>query len=165
MKVIFLDFDGVMNSISWYKRRAELGLDKDLPFLQRSTYELDVTQVKMMSDFVIETGAAVVVSSSWRILHPIEELNEVVKLCGWEAPPFLDITPRSTKGFRGDEINAWLTDPTKRHVELTEPITHYVIFDDDSDFHPDQPFIHTTWERGLELHHIDGAREILAKLV
>ncbi len=117
----------------------------------------------MMSDFAIEMNAAVVVSSSWRILHPVEELREILQAAGWEAPPVIDITPRSQKGFRGDEVNAWLNDSTKRHVELSEPITHYVIFDDDSDFHPDQPFVHTSWEHGLQEAHLDLARGILLR--
>lgn len=164
MKILFLDFDGVLNSLDWYKRRAELGMTPPQDsFLHRSHYELDETKVKMISDFVKDTGVTVVVSSSWRILHSLQELRDIVKACGWDASEFLDITPRSEKGFRGDEINAWLNDSSKRHVEILEPITHYVIFDDDGDFYPDQLLVKTSWEHGLIEDHLNKAREILTK--
>ena len=156
MKVIFLDFDGVLNSMKWYKRRKEMGMEIPTSFLHRSQYELDEAAVKMMSDFVKEVQASVVVSSSWRILHPIEELREIVKVCGWDAPEFIDVTPRSEKGFRGGEVGQWLK-------QTYHTIQSHVIFDDDGDFYPDQPLVKTSWELGLEQHHIDQAREILLK--
>lgn len=161
MKIVFLDFDGVLNSLEWSKRRYELGMEIPTSFMQRGVQELDNNAVKMVSDFVKEVGASVVVSSSWRILHSIEELRQIVAACGWDAPEFIDVTPRSQKGFRGDEVNTWLTDSTKRNIEILEPITHHVIFDDDGDFYPDQPLIKTSWELGIEQHHIARARQIL----
>lgn len=163
MKILFLDFDGVMNSLDWYKRRAAMGMETPTTFFQRDVHELDNAKVKMISDFVQQFCLTVVVSSSWRILHPIQELRDIVKVCGWDAPDFVDTTPRSQKGFRGDEVRAWLNDPSKRHIEILEPITHHVIFDDDGDFYPDQPLVKTSWELGLEQRHLDKAREILSR--
>ena len=156
MKVIFLDFDGVLNSQQWmdFLREEHHITVEDLGMLQRSEMELDPDKVKLINDFATETGAKIVISSSWRILHPLNELCEMLLAAGIseENLPF-DITPITVKQHRGREIEFWLSS----HPDCT----HYVIFDDSSDFYPNQPLVKTTWDMGLLEGHIDIARGIL----
>lgn len=151
MRVIFLDFDGVLNSAEWMKHLHNTK-EKFDSFLQRSYKELDPIKVKMMSEFAIEQQASIVVSSSWRILHPLHELCDILLHNGMteEALPKA-VTPHFGN-FRGDEVNLWL--------QQNPQYNSHVIFDDDGDFHKDQPLVKTTWETGLQEAHIDLARGI-----
>ena len=59
--------------------------------------------------------------------------------------------------MRGDEVQAWLDDDDKKCGENHT----YVIFDDDSDFHPDQPLIKCNPACGLTLKDVIKAVDIL----
>lgn len=61
MKVIFLDIDGVLNYTNfWYKRRLEF--EKTGKFGPN----FDEEKIKLLSEIVSETGAKIVLSSTWR---------------------------------------------------------------------------------------------------
>ena len=67
MKVIFLDIDGVLNSTKWFDLCRELkAKDPDYVFP-----ELDTVAISNLNWVIRETGALVVVSSSWRWTHPL----------------------------------------------------------------------------------------------
>lgn len=156
MKVIFLDFDGVLNNQAWMDHLKEKWniTPEQLSMFKRDAIELDPSRVKMMSDFAKQSNAKIVISSSWRIHHSLDELQEFLRSNGMdeEVLPF-DITPITVKQHRGTEVNFWLGS----HPECT----HYVIFDDSTDFFPNQPLVLTTWDGGLCEGHIDIARGIL----
>lgn len=151
-RIIFLDFDGVLNCLPWMKQLSESG-EVFTSFLARSFKELDPARVKLVSDLAEEVNAGIIVSSSWRILHPLHEICDILKANGMAE----DVLPRGVTpkhgSFRGDEVNLWLSQ--------NPHITTHVIFDDDGDFHPGQPLVQTSWEEGLCAAHIDIAREIL----
>jgi len=153
MKILFLDFDGVINSSSWIRQVHEKRSNDDWSFMSRNHEEFDPSLVQMICDLVNETQATVVVSSSWRILHTLEEINEFLIDAGWSVDLPIDITPRTARGFRGDEVEMWL----KEHPEVLA----HVIIDDDGDFHPHQPLVQTHWDTGVEKCHIDRAKAIL----
>jgi hypothetical protein len=154
-KVIFLDFDGVLNSVKWMTKLHESG-EKFTSFLSRSFKELDPAAVKLVSDLAVETNSAIIVSSSWRILHPLHEICDILAANGMNE----NVLPRGTTphhgNFRGDEVRLWLSQ--NPHIGV------HVIFDDDGDFHPDQPLVKTSWEEGLLEAHIDIARGILLNI-
>lgn len=57
MKVIFLDVDGVLNSIGWMKKN-----DGN----KHGNCEINPENVKMLKEIVDKTGAKIVLSSTWR---------------------------------------------------------------------------------------------------
>lgn len=154
MKVIFLDIDGVLNSRAYDKTRS---------LTEQSN--IDETRLPLVKKIVDETGARIVLSSTWR-----EHWCADTKLCDSDGVYINDVfakfglriydkTPDLGHGFdRPDEITAWL-----KYAE--EPIESFVILDDynygwgklsDS-------FVKTNpvFGRGLENEHVKAAIEIL----
>lgn len=116
MKVIFLDFDGVI-CVGWNTDGDEYG----------QAFRKDY--VENLREVVEKTGAKIVVSSSWRTMG----LNRLKTM--WELRDMpgevIDRTP-SLWTQRGEEIAEYLRE---------NPCDKYVIIDDDSDFLPEQkPF-------------------------
>ena len=137
MKVIFLDFDGVITiPPKWY-------LQADL--------------IKNVKKIVDETGAKIVVSSSWRRENVKETINDMIgktkrcprnKMLYWLIDNIYDVTSWfSDKKYngtgRGGEIQTWLD----KHPE----VDNYVIIDDDGDMFDEQlyHFVQTNYEDGL----------------
>lgn len=153
MKTIFLDFDGVLNNADFFWRLKEHQKANQL-FMTRGSEELDPEKVKLISDFALEMDATIVVSSSWRILHSLSELQDFLKDVGMDERVLpISVTPQHEKGFRGTEVRSWL--------EQNPHVTNYVIFDDDGDFYPSQRLVQTSWDTGLLPIHIDAAGKIL----
>ena len=122
MKILFLDVDGVLNSLNTTNF-------KDL-------YPLDPYMAFLIGRIQLQTGCEVVLSSSWR--HHPEGVENVSK----RVVQLLDVTP-SVGEYRGHEIEAWL----QEHPEVTK----YAILDDDADMLVYQApnFFKTTFEEGL----------------
>lgn len=136
MRYLFLDIDGVLNHETWYR---------DVVYPNRSDYIggrdkyilscFDPECVKRVNTILAETGARLVVSSSWRIDDKLKGDFERVGL-----PTDFDITP----------IMRWYYDNVTRGMEIeeflkTHPCENYVILDDDMDFTKEQldnHFIH-----------------------
>lgn len=152
MKVVFLDFDGVLNNDKWI-HAVFASTKKYISYQERQQDEINPAKVKLIDDFVNEFDAQIVVSSSWRITHTLDELNVFLTNSGMTRKA-IDVTPRDYRGYRGAEVKAWL----RAHPE----VTHYVIFDDDRDFDPDQNFVNTSWSTGVEPEHINEARKYLS---
>lgn len=141
-RVLFLDFDGVMNSVQWAirtKQRGIWGIDPDtIPHLQR---------------IVDETDCVIVVSSTWRIGTPTSELRGRLIAAGMRHPcPVVDRTPVLRDKLRGDEVAQWL--------EWMGPDS-YVCLDDDSDFLPGQNLVKTDGQVGLTAGDADMCISIL----
>ncbi len=152
MKILFLDIDGVLNSIDYYTE-----LDKHVTdsVFDRLSDDLNPVAVDLLKEFVVEYDIDIVISSTWRKLFSIAELKDLFALVGWEGIPIIDVTPLSRNGFRGDEILEWI-EPFKNEVE------QYLILDDDSDFTPQQKkenFIHTNGLTGLLQKHIEQMKQ------
>ena len=95
-KVIFLDIDGVMNSHDTCTDH-ELGL----------VSWLDAKNVAILNAIAQATGAAVVVSSTWRLTMPFDELCATFVAAGCVAE-IVGITPDIDARRRDHEIQAWL---------------------------------------------------------
>jgi len=147
IKIIFLDFDGVLNS--WQSIR-----ENRIPDLFHC---LDAYHVERLNRIVIATGAVVVVSSSWRIIHPIVELRESLVKAGFKGV-VSDRTPR-LPGERKDEIIEWINSHRDVH-----DVTSFVAIDDDSDANIEGHFVKTDFETGLQDDHVEKAISILGSL-
>lgn len=153
MNLIFLDFDGVMNSIrTTISRITETKNYRS--FMERHQQELDPVAVRLVGRLAEEVNAKVIISSSWRKIHSLDEINVMLDFHG--GPQAIDVTPSVPSGFRGDEVDLFL----RQHPELFDPmVDKYVIFDDDRDFHQTQPFIHVNLANGFGLEHFVKALE------
>lgn len=147
-KFIFLDIDGVLNSI-------------DLSVAQQATerapksrlHDIDPVRVGLLKWVVDMTNANIVISSTWRTGRTAEWFVGFFEALNWCNPPIVGVTPISN-GIRGDEINEYLTLNGQEECK-------YVILDDDSDFHENQPFIHVDRIAGLSLKHTIACIDIL----
>lgn len=119
MKVIFLDIDGVLNSRAYDRKRN-----------WNEQTDIDETRLPLVKKIVDETGAKIVLSSTWR-----EHWSKDPTLCDGDGVyinktfakfglEVFDKTPDlGIKFDRPDEINLWL--------ETTqEAIEGFVIIDD-----------------------------------
>jgi len=137
MKVIFLDFDGVIT----------------IP----PKWHINANKIKYIKQIVDTTGAKIVVSSSWRRENIKETINDMIgktkrcprnKMLYWLIDNIYDVTSWfSDKNYngtgRGGEIQTWLDN----HSE----VNNYVIIDDDGDMLDSQlyHFVQTNYEDGI----------------
>lgn len=172
MKVIFLDIDGVLNHEKWYKKRMSLKdtigskeWSEHYPF-----YEFDPESVHRLNKIIDETGAKVVVSSTWRHGRSVQDLQYILERVGFIGE-IIDKTPslnarigQESAGYtvpRGCEIDWWLKSKKfqrinwskERQIEYIEKseVKNYIIIDDDSDmlYSQSEHFVKTSWDEGL----------------
>lgn len=157
MKVIFLDFDGVITTSA-------------------SNWNLSLEKMRLVKRIVDETGAKIVISSSWR-RYTLEQTIESITTIG---NPFVNdvpfLMPEEVVGvtarmyafkhgaaerhygvFRGVEI--------KQYLDEHQEIENYVILDDDSDMLLSQQknFIKTDSSGGITEKDAEKAIRILNK--
>lgn len=119
MKIIFLDIDGVLNSREYDKRR-------DLTKLTN----IDETRLPFVKQIVDETGAVIVLSSTWRTHWNSDRdkcdeagvyITDIFSKYGMDI---YDKTPDlGYSADRHDEIKQYMT-------ELGEDVENFVIVDD-----------------------------------
>lgn len=149
MKVLFIDFDGVLNTDKYICSFAEFGLI------------IDPTKMNLLKQIIDVTNAKIVLSTSWREHWDIEpqncdnigiEINSIFEQYGLHI---LDKTP-ILNCCREDEIAAWL--------ESNPQITNFVILDDrflDSELIRGH-FVKTSgYSKGLDEASADKVIEIL----
>lgn len=162
-KIVFLDMDGVLNSRDWNRRRPSV--DKTSWLKRCWQYDIDPVCAKLLHDLLIDTDAHVVISSTWRILNTYEQVAGYIKdvIPEFESERVIGATVKNLPAEyrdnlikrvgRGDEVNYWM--------EQNDFTGNYVIFDDDSDFHEDQPFVWVSHDFGLKAAHCETARQYL----
>ncbi len=79
MKVIFLDFDGVLNSEEFFIMSHHSADDKKG---WTETDDFDPYAVKLLNQITKATGAKIVISSAWRINRTIEWLKALMYAVG-----------------------------------------------------------------------------------
>jgi hydroxymethylpyrimidine pyrophosphatase-like HAD family hydrolase len=117
MKIIFLDIDGVLNNY---------GTRKD--------NDIDPKNIEVLNNIVKNTGAKIVVSSTWRRHHTIESLSKILIEAGLIGE-VISFTPslRSDGILRGNEIYEWMNKNEDVIGCRRSDFNEYVILDDDSD--------------------------------
>lgn len=156
MKVIFLDFDGVLNSSASFiletrKTKAIRGMPVNQTLCHvccsNFQYILDKTP-----------GVKIVISSTWREMFDLDWLRTKLSTYGIDSSLVIDKTPSLMgngwdRADRGVEINAWL----KEHPEVTK----FVVLDDNfigDGLEEKGLVVQSRWEVGLT---IDLAREAI----
>lgn len=152
MKIIFLDIDGVLNSGDFLWTDEHQKLDKS-----KNENWFDPAAVARLNRIIEATGAECVLSSTWRILHTIEEVEGFMKAAGFVGE-LVGKTPGGG-GVRGPQIQEWL-DMIRRWV--LEEVDSFVILDDDSDMlHLMPHLVHTSFQHGLQDEHVERAIKML----
>jgi hypothetical protein len=166
MRVIFLDFDGVLNSEASFRYETRLRkAGKAKGPVNETLCNVCTSNLQVILDRFPEVK--IVISSTWRELFELEWLKEHLKKYRVDGDRVIDKTPSlyqpSTNPYsvaqertpRGNEIKDWLD----RHPE----VTGYVILDDNSDMLPDQRqhFVQTDWLTGMTLYHVNEAIDVL----
>jgi hypothetical protein len=145
--VIFLDFDGVLNSL-----RSTLAMGG------AGAHQFDAVAVNLVARLAGAADANVVVSSAWRIGSDVPGLKRVLgEYSTALTGRVIDVTPRGMHG-RGAEIAEWLaTNPSKHNGS-------FVIIDDDADMLDGQlpHFVQTKHRDGFGVPEYLKALEILA---
>jgi len=156
-KIIFLDFDGVLNCIGTKDRVNHPR------FPDCRVRGLDNFRVKLVSDLAIQTGAKIVISSTWRLMHTLDELRTLLYSRGLDSKvEIIGGTPESyreiglgfgpKRGERGDDIQLWL--------EQNGNPKHYLVLDDLDTKH-DWHQIQTSDSTGFFKGHMKRAVNIL----
>jgi hypothetical protein len=147
MKIVFLDFDGVLNSFRFIDATS-------------MRERLDPAAVARLNAILARSGAKVVVSSTWRVRRSVEELRRVLDKVGFEGE-VIDKTPVLENHGIGDpfvvramEIRAWLD-------AQTQPIESYVVIDDGWIEDLAHVLVKTETDTGLGDEHIDAALDLL----
>lgn len=142
MKVIFLDIDGVLvtrNSIIY--QYLNFPDDTDIRFSKKA--------VKNLNKLIRLTKAKIVISSTWRLFHSLEDLKNIIKKQGISGEIISTTSVEKAtieEGIpRGQKISDWL----EQHPEVEQ----YVIIDDDVQadciqFHP-YNCVETSYKRGF----------------
>lgn len=158
MKIVFLDFDGVLNNHDYL-----YGLG-DNPLATGSDDQIDPKAVAKLNRIYRETGAVVVVSSTWRLTRTVPELRQLLRSKGLrlevigKTPAHIGRGPVVFADRRGEEIHWWLTNAEEYGVEVES----FVILDDDSDMQPYMDrLVKTTFQTGLLEEHVDRAIALL----
>ena len=147
MKVIFLDFDGVMDTAYYDNYLNYMGL----PEKDKQGVVFDPDCIANLRRIIDETGADIVVSSTWKDFMTYKEILEM-----WEyrkLPGFVTDTTPTCSRKRGDEIDSWL--------EECNTECEYVIIDDmdETQFNEHQ------YDRLFVVNPYDGLNEQTAEKV
>lgn len=141
MRVVFLDVDGVLNYPEiWGNFPREDAL-----------CERACKRVQSICD---QTGAVIVLSSTWRLAYELPDVRGWLKAKGLTAD-LIDRTPALRNEMRGEEIAEWLSQAGKR-------VESFVILDDDSDMLPVMDkLVQTEWAHGIQDEHVAKAVALL----
>lgn len=157
MKVLFLDIDGVLNSVD-----SSIAFSNMNRNIFKNEMRLDPVSIGLLRSLCvgkhncdIEThDVKIVISSTWRLGRTVQDFIDIFTLYGWDNCPIIGKTKVLNNGNRGDEIQEWLD---------SKDIEYYVILDDDSDMLDSQlnNFVHVSNINGFRSQHYCKALRIL----
>lgn len=159
MRVIFLDFDGVLNHPGIYaevERKYGLGPDKLERWSQFSEAEwLDPALVARVGTLALECDAVIAVVSSWRQRHNRAALYGLLKQRG--LPDGVLVARCEPSCSKGDAVRGFL-----RHWAMRGGVSSYVVIDDGPGELPDPGrLVKTSGAVGITPQDIERARRIL----
>ncbi len=162
IKVIFLDFDGVINGLEPSNGSFEEGwpLSHIEAVLVEKINKIVETIEAINTDQEIKTK--IVISSSWRIRFSLDELRNMLQTKGLRAD-VIDVTPRiyptrfSERVPRGREIQSWLNS-----CQADYSVVKFVILDDIPDMVHLMPYLVETDDRtGITDSDVEKAIQML----
>jgi hypothetical protein len=151
-----------LNSAAYFTSPEFLALTEGLPdaevMLLGRAYHLEEAKVGILNRIVETSGASVVISSSWRLRHNLDELNEILAERGATFRASA-VTPRVTSyepslTLRAREILAY--------IEALDPPPEAIVALDDDDLCGRVPgHLRTDAAFGLEERHVEMCLRIL----
>ena len=151
IKIIFLDFDGVLITVT----------DK----------KFNMRNVDNLNELIRKTGAKVVVTSDWKRDHDFDFIKKTLTDNGVRGE-IIDITPNYTiketdtiKVPRGVEIESWISNYNTFDGENLKAVVNYVILDDHMDMliYQLDHFIEIEQSKGFDGKALKDALDILTK--
>lgn len=161
MRVLFLDFDGVLNSASTWRSRpdgweGQWEGNREIP-LSMLRIHLDPEKVRILNGVLSDTGSVVVLSTSWRNWPEQDYVREKLNESGFSGT-IVGATPGwlGPGKRRGDEIQAWL-DQNQGEVES------FAVLDDSDDMGSLMPYlVYVDPLTGLTEEYVPRLVELLA---
>lgn len=101
MRVVFLDYDGVLNS-PFYLINRTLQHKQKGTLIEHYKDDFDPKRIKILKKICDQNNAKVVVTSSWR------ENEQAIEYLKEQGIPIIGKTERTISGHRGREIEMWL---------------------------------------------------------
>ena len=144
MKVLFLDFDGVLNSSGFFllQKRKQIEVHGTSP--ESMICPMAASNLQFILDNVLDLK--IVISSTWREVFTIEEIKKALDYHGVDSSRVIgktDLYPKERMGStqRGDLIKKWVDD---NKVEC------FAVVDDDDDMDAvETNFFKTSYNDGL----------------
>ena len=126
MKLIFLDFDGVLNSeASFHMEFRKKKRNQTMTKINETLSEVACSNFQMILEAVPE--AKIIISSAWRVFFDLDWLKGHLQSYGIDSSRVIGVTGRTLSGHRGREIRETLEDLQEKNPG--EPI-EYIIIDD-----------------------------------
>lgn len=151
MNVLFLDYDGVVNTLMWDDAGKHCRFNHS-----RDNKVNNFQAVQWVSKFCREYGYDIVVTSTWRFEDNYKDC--LINGGLWDGIQILGRTPYVSNGNRGDEIQKYLDE----HQE----VENFLIFDDDSDMGVlSDHLIKTNFVFGFSMYNYESAVELHNYLV
>lgn len=153
MNIIFLDVDGVINSVN---NLIKVYNQTHKPHSAYS-YPFDYECLENLKKLVVETKSRLVISSTWR--HSQEGMEKLLEaLKKYDLDKFVIGSTPDLGSSRGAEIKKYLADS-----EFKDTI-NFVILDDDKDMEDLLPYlVHTNGKVGLTKENVQQAIKKLTK--
>lgn len=155
-KIVFMDVDGVFNHWEWLGR-----MDGIEGAFGDPTKHFDPSRVVLFNEIIDVTGADVVLSTSWRHIHPEDELIEILREVGIRGNIVGETPAGGHYDSRYGEILGW--------ISLNLYKDKYVILDDCVSPHqaatPEDAYriIQTSMNHGLLKSHVVHAIHVLGE--
>lgn len=127
MKVIFLDIDGVLNTLETFKRNTIIYKETG-----KRLIEIDEFRVKYLKEIIDKTSAKIVLSSSWRtffkkendkIIPNNQKGHNLLEILNKYNIEIYDLTPYDKERYRQNEIETYLNE---------HDVDEFIIIDDES---------------------------------
>lgn len=133
MKYIFLDIDGVLNTELDWVELITLGHS-----INQGTEVINRTKLAGLARIIQQTGAKIVISSTWRICRSVDQIHNIFCKHGWKLPRDTIVGVTHREGFDGKSERQWYRDcEIKTYLDTLQDITGFVILDD-SEIHDEE---------------------------
>ena len=154
IRIVFLDFDGVINSAEYRTYRPPLDSRFGWSTPEHEDWSLDKSAIRRLNRLADLPDVGIVVSSMWRISRSLADLRELLVRNGFTGK-LICKTP-VLKETRGHEVQEWLRATARK-------VSSFVILDDDFDFmvFGRDRLVLTDEDVGLTDDDVDKAIEVL----
>lgn len=131
MKVLFLDFDGVLNSKQHFMMTKHEGIqtaeDKDLADFLMMKHQTNVNNMWVLGYILKQVpDLKIVISSAWGKFYTLDQFKRLFQYYKLDETRLIGITPRKMSSNRCNEIHWWLED----NVPPTGETTQWIALDD-----------------------------------